>query len=68
MGIGIKRFTKLNIALYWGIENHSNAIALHFVYDNFVRIHKTLRGRAAMEAGLIKRIMSIEDFVKLNDI
>lgn len=43
------------------------AIALHFVYYNFVKIHKTLRVPLAMEAGLIKRHMSIEDIVKLTD-
>ena len=38
-----------------------------FVYYNFVKIHKTLRVPPAMEAGLIKRLMTIEDVVKLAD-
>ena len=49
------------------IENHCFAIALHFVNYNFVKIHKTLRVPPAMQAGLIKRLMSIEDIVKLAD-
>ena len=49
------------------MANHCYAIALHFVYYNFVRIHKTLRVPTVMEAGLIKRLMSIEDIIKLTD-
>jgi hypothetical protein len=47
------------------LENHYGAIALDFVYYNFVKIHKTLRVPPAMEAGLIKRLMTIEDIVNL---
>ena len=49
------------------LENHYYAIALHFVYYNFVKIHKTLRVPLAMEAGLIKRLMTIEDIIRLTD-
>lgn len=49
------------------IENHCYAIALHFVYYNFVKIHKTSLVPPAMEAGLIKRLITIEDIVKLTD-
>ena len=48
-------------------ENHIYAIALYFVYDNFVKIYETLLVPPAMEAGLIKRLMSLEDIVKLAD-
>jgi len=47
------------------LETHCHAIAPHFVYYNFVKIHKTLRVPPAMQAGLIKRLMSIEDIVNL---
>jgi hypothetical protein len=46
-------------------ENHSYAIALHFVYYNFAKIHKSLRVTPAMRARLTKRVMSIEDIVNL---
>jgi 3-methyladenine DNA glycosylase/8-oxoguanine DNA glycosylase len=62
-----RRFTRLTNAFSKKIENHCYAIALHFVYYNFVKIHKTLRVPPAMEAGLIKRLMSIEDIVRLAD-
>jgi len=42
-------------------------LALHFVYYNFAKIHKTLRVTPAMEAGLMDRWMEISDIVKLTD-
>jgi hypothetical protein len=47
------------------IENHMRAIALHYMYYNFCRIHKTLRRTPAMEAGVTKKLWSIEDVVAL---
>lgn len=67
MRMHMRRFTRLTNAFSKKVENHCYAIALHFVYYNFVKIHKTLRVPPAMEAGLIKRIMSIEDIVRLTD-
>ncbi|MDP4283846.1 MAG: IS1 family transposase [Bacteroidota bacterium] len=67
MRMHMRRFTRLTNGFSKKIENHCYAIALHFVYYNFVKIHKTLRVPPAMEAGLIKRIMTIEDIVKLAD-
>ncbi len=36
--------------------------------NDFVKIHTTLRVPPATQAGLIKRLMSIEDIVKLTNI
>jgi hypothetical protein len=65
MRMGMRRFTRLTNAFSKKIENHCYAIALHFVYYNFVRQHKTLRVTPAMAAGLTKRFMSLEDVVRL---
>ena len=65
MRMHMRRFTRLTNAFSKKIENHCHAIALHFVYYNFVKIHKSLRVPPAMQAGLIKRLMSIEDIVML---
>lgn len=65
MRMHMRRFTRLTNAFSKKIENHCHAIALHFVFYNFVKIHKTLRVPPAMQAGLIKRLMTIEDIVKL---
>jgi hypothetical protein len=43
------------------IENHAHAVALHFMYYNFVRIHKTLRTTPAMAANVTKRLWEIGD-------
>ena len=66
MRMSMRRFTRLTNAFSKKIENHCYAIALHFVYYNFCRIHKTLRVTPAMEAGLTKDIMEIEDIVRLS--
>jgi hypothetical protein len=63
----MRRFTRLTNAFCKKIENHCYALALHFVYYNFVRLHKSLNVTPAMQAGLTKRFMSIEDIVKLGD-
>ena len=38
---------------------------MYFVYYNFVKIHKSLRVPPAMQAGLLKRLMSIKDIANL---
>ncbi len=65
MRMHMRRFTRLTNGFSKKIENHCYAIALHFVYYNFVRVHKTLRVTPAMEAGLAKRPMTIEDIIGL---
>jgi len=67
MRMRMRRFTRLTNAFSKKMENHCLVIALHFVYYNFVKIHKTLRVPLAMEAGLIKRLMTIEDIFRLAD-
>lgn len=65
MRMHMRRFTRLTNGFSKKIENHAYAIALHFVYYNFAKIHKTLRVTPAMEAGLTKDIMEISDIVQL---
>lgn len=67
MRMHMRRFTRLTNAFSKKIENHCYAIALHFVYYNFAKIHKTLRVTPAMQAGLMDRWMEISDIVKLTD-
>ncbi|MBB6126384.1 DDE-type integrase/transposase/recombinase [Mucilaginibacter lappiensis] len=67
MRMHMRRFTRLTNGFSKKIENHCYAIALHFVYYNFCKIHKTLRVTPAMQAGLTKDVMTIEDIVKLTD-
>jgi IS1 family transposase len=62
-----RRFTRLTNAFSKKVENHCHAIALHFVYYNFCKLHKTLRVTPAMAAGLSKRFLTIEDIVNLTE-
>jgi IS1 family transposase len=65
MRMNMRRFTRLTNAFSKKIENHAHAIALHFMYYNFVRIHKTLRVTPAMELGLTKKLWTLEDLADL---
>jgi hypothetical protein len=49
------------------VENLAAAIALHFMYYNFARIHQTLRVTPAMEAGISDHVWSLEEIAKLAD-
>ena len=48
-------------------QNHARAIAIHIMYYNFVRIHKTLRVAPAMAAGVTDRLWELEDIVAMAD-
>jgi hypothetical protein len=49
------------------VDNHCHALALYFVFYNFVRIHKMLRVTPAMAAGVSDRLWSMEDIIALID-
>jgi IS1 family transposase len=65
MRMSMRRFTRLTNAFSKKIENHEAAIALHFMYYNFCRVHKTLRVTPAMESGLSSHVWEIEELVAL---
>jgi IS1 family transposase len=58
-----RRMTRLTNAFSKKAENHAHAMALHFLYYNFVRIHKTLRTTPAMAAGVTSRLWEMTDVV-----
>jgi IS1 family transposase len=60
-----RRMTRLTNAFSKKMENHAHAMALHFMYYNFVRIHQTLRTTPAMAAGITKRLWEIGDIVEM---
>lgn len=65
MRMHMRRFTRLTNAFSKKVENHAHAVALHMMFYNFVRIHKTLRVTPAMAAGVSDRLWEIEDIAKL---
>ena len=72
MRMAMRRFTRLTNAFSKKIENLEHAVALHFMYYNFARPHKSLANpyprTPAMAAGIDSRIWTIEEIVKLADI
>jgi len=68
MRMSMRRFTRLTNAFSKKIDNLHHALALHFMYYNYCRIHQTLRVTPAMAAGVTDRLWEIEDIIKLLDI
>ena len=65
MRMSMRRFTRLTNAFSKKVENLAHAVALHFMYYNFCRIHRSLRVTPAMAAGVTERLWGIEDIVEL---
>jgi hypothetical protein len=75
MRMGMRRFTRLTNAFSKKVENHSHAVALHFMYYNFVRPHTTLTKAhpnrypttPAMAAGVADHVWTVEEVCALLD-
>ncbi len=71
MRMGMRRFTRLTNGFSKKVENHAAAIALHFMYMNFGRPHKSLANpyprTPAMAAGLADHIWTTEEIAALLD-
>src|SRR5207302_340936 len=65
MRMAMRRFTRLTNAFSKKVENHTHAVALHFVHYNFCRIHQTLRVTPAMEAGLTDHVWELDELVSM---
>lgn len=49
------------------MENLKAAVALHYMYYNFARIHQTLRVTPAIEAGVSDHVWSVEEIAGFLD-
>jgi len=65
MRMHMRRFTRLTNGFSKKIDNHAYAVAVHFMYCNFVRIHQTLRVTPAMEARLCDHAWDLAELVSL---
>ena len=65
MRMHMRRFTRLTNGFSKKVENHAHAVALHFMYYNFVRIHQTLKVSPAMAAGVTDKLWEVSDIVVL---
>lgn len=61
----MRRLTRLTLAFSKKLENFEAAVALHFAYYNFVKIHKTLRCTPAMAANVEKSLWTVADLVEV---
>jgi len=64
MRMSMRRFTRLTNAFSKKLENLMHAVALHFMYYNFCRIHQTLRVTPAMEAGIANCVWTVEEMLE----
>jgi IS1 family transposase len=67
MRMCMRRFTRLTNGFSKKFENHAHAVALHSMYYNIGRVHKTLRVTPAMEAGIADHVWSLEEIAALMD-
>jgi IS1 family transposase len=67
MRIGMRRMTRLTNGFSKKTENLAAAVALHFMYYNFARPHKTLGTKItpAMAAGLSTHVWTVEEIARL---
>jgi len=67
MRMSMRRYGRLTNGFSKKIENHERAVAMHYMYYNFGRIHKSLRVTPAMEAGVTGHVWSLEEIAALAD-
>ena len=67
MRMQMRRFTRLTNGFSKKFENHCHALAIYFVWYNWMRIHKTLRVTPAMAAGLTDTLLNWSDVVGMID-
>ena len=59
----MRRFTRLTNAFSEKLGNLKAALALHFAWYNFVRVHRSLRVTPAMEAGITSRVWAVNELI-----
>ena len=65
MRMSMRRFTRLTNGHSKKLENHEHAVAIHYMYYNFARIHQSLRVTPAMEAGVSDHVWELEEIIEL---
>ncbi len=61
----MRRFTRLTNAFSKKVDNLKHSVALHYMYYNFARVHKTLGKTPAMAAGIADHVWSLEEIIGL---
>lgn len=68
MRMGMRRFTRLTNAFSKKFDNHCHALALYFMYYNFVRVHKTLECSPVTAAGVTDKLWEMTDLAEMIDV
>jgi IS1 family transposase len=68
MRMHMRRFTRLTNAFSKKVQNHQRALALHFMYYNFVKRHSSVKTTPAIAAGVTDRAWTLHDLVNLPDV
>lgn len=63
MRMMMRRLTRLTNGFSKKFENLKAALALHFAYYNFCRIHTTIRCTPAMEAGITNHVWELSELL-----
>jgi IS1 family transposase len=65
MRMHMRRFTRLTNGHSKKLEMHQHAVALHFLYYNFCKIHESLRVTPAMAANIADSPWTVADIIGL---
>jgi IS1 family transposase len=60
-----RRFIRETTGFSKKYENHCYAIALHFMYYNFIKKHQSIKTTPAIRAGVVNRSYTMHDLVKM---
>ena len=63
MRMQLRRLTRLTNAFSKKLANLKAALALHFAYYNFCRVHSSLRVTPAMEAGITDHVWTLQELL-----
>jgi IS1 family transposase len=67
MRMNMRRFTRLTNGFSKKVDNLKHAVALHFMYYNFARVHKTLGVTPAMAAGIADHVWTLDEIIALTE-
>jgi len=63
MRMQMRRLTRLTNGFSKKLENLWAALCLYFAWYNFCRVHRSLRVRPAMEAGITNRVWTVRELL-----
>lgn len=66
MRMQLRRLTRLTNAFSKKLSHLKAAVALHFAWYNFVRVHKSLRVTPAMESGIANHAWNMQELLGIS--